>query len=83
MGLIPAGAYRNREFREAMTRFSETVPGPLQSVLVDPQTSGGLLMSVAAGQAADLVSALKDAGIEAAADIGKIVADAEELIRVV
>jgi selenide,water dikinase len=82
MGLIPAGAYRNRDFRESMIRFSETVSRAVQNVLVDPQTSGGLLISVGPGDAAGLVSALKDAGIEDAADIGKIVADPEEIIRV-
>jgi len=83
MGLIPAGAYRNREFRESMTRFSDTVPGTVRSVLVDPQTSGGLLISVGRRDAPGLVSALKAAGIEEAADIGEIVSDPAEIIRVV
>jgi selenide,water dikinase len=82
MGLIPAGAYRNRDFRESMTRFSETVPRTVQNVLVDPQTSGGLLISVGPEEAGELVSALKDAGIEEAADIGEIVPDPGEIIRV-
>jgi selenide,water dikinase len=82
MGLIPAGAYRNKEFREAMTRFSKTVPRAVKNVLVDPQTSGGLLICVEASEAADLVSSLKDAGIEDAADIGEIVSNSEEIIMV-
>jgi selenide,water dikinase len=83
MGLIPGGAYRNREFREAMTRFSETVSQPLQSVLVDPQTSGGLLISVGPNDAAGLVAALKDGGVEEAAEIGEVIADPDEIVRVV
>jgi selenide,water dikinase len=83
MGLIPAGAYRNRDFREPMTRFSETVPRAVQDVLADPQTSGGLLIGVKENAAADLLSALKDAGIEEAAEIGEIVHDAAEIIRVI
>jgi len=82
MGLIPAGAHRNREFRESMTRFSESVPKPLQLALTDPQTSGGLLISVARSDVAGLLEALKEAGIEDAADIGEIVADPEGIIRV-
>lgn len=82
MGLIPAGAYRNREFRESMTRFSETVPRAVQNVLVDPQTSGGLLISVRPHEAAGLLLALKDAGIEEAAEVGEIVADSGETISV-
>ena len=82
MGLIPAGAYKNREFRESMVIFGKTVNRTLQDVLFDPQTSGGLLMSVKASQAAGLVAALKDAGIEAAAEIGEVVDGPEEKIRV-
>jgi selenide,water dikinase len=54
----------------------------LQDVLFDPQTSGGLLMSVKASQASSLVAALKDAGIEDAAEIGEVVDGPEEKIRV-
>jgi selenide, water dikinase len=83
MGLIPAGAYKNREFRESMIEFAETVPRSRQDVLVDPQTSGGLLISVAAHQGDNLVAALKDAGIGDAAQIGEILDGPEEKIWVV
>lgn len=73
MGLIPAGAYKNREFRETMTQFSGNVDQSLQAVLVDPQTSGGLLISVKASQASQLLSALKNAGISDAALIGEVI----------
>jgi len=82
MGLIPAGAYKNREFREAMTQFSENVDRSLQAVLVDPQTSGGLLISVKASQASQLLSALKDAGISDAAQIGEVFDGPEEKILI-
>lgn len=78
MGLIPAGAYKNREFREPMLRFAETVERTLQDVLVDPQTSGGLLISVKASDSAGLVTALKDAGIRDAAEIGAVFDSPEE-----
>ncbi len=82
MGLIPAGAYRNREFREGMLDFAESVERTRQDVLADPQTSGGLLISIPEAQAADLVSALKDSGIADAADIGAVTAGPDETIRV-
>ena len=82
MGLIPAGAYKNREFRDPMTTFAEKVKRSLQDVLFDPQTSGGLLISVSRHQAGDLVSALKDAGIGDAAVVGEVLKDAEEKIWV-
>jgi len=83
MGLIPAGAYKNREFREQMITLAATVPRTLQDLLFDPQTSGGLLISVSDGHCHDLVSALTDGGITDAAPIGDIVDSQEERISVV
>jgi selenide,water dikinase len=83
MGLIPAGAYKNKEFREAMIAFAENVPRALQDVLFDPQTSGGLLISVSEIHAAALVAALKDGGIDDAAQIGEIIDSPEEKIWVI
>jgi selenide,water dikinase len=83
MGLIPAGAYKNREFRESMIEFAETVALSRQDVLVDPQTSGGLLISVSGNHAAGLITALKDAGVGDAAEIGEVQNGPEEKIWVV
>ena len=82
MGLIPAGAHKNRAFREEMIAFAETVPRAFQDVLFDPQTSGGLLISVSENQADALVAALKDQDIGDAAQIGKINDGPEERIHV-
>ena len=46
MGLVPAGAYANRKFVGDKVEFSEDVPEEVQDVLYDPQTSGGLLISL-------------------------------------
>jgi selenide,water dikinase len=83
MGLIPAGAYKNRDFREKMITFAETVPRTLQDLLFDPQTSGGLLISVNDVHCNELVSALKEGGIADAAHIGDIVDSQEERISVI
>ena len=82
MGLIPAGAYKNREFRETMIDFAETVTRAMRDVLFDPKTSGGLLISVAGRHAGELVAALHDAGINAA-QIGEILNGPEEKIWVI
>ena len=83
MGLIPAGAYRNREFREPMVVFAEAVERSRQDALFDPQTSGGLLISVRGTQAGGLVEALRDAGVEESAEIGLVLTGPEEKIWVV
>jgi selenide,water dikinase len=82
MGLIPAGAYKNREFREPMLYIEGSVPRSLQDVMFDPQTSGGLLIGVRKGQASDLVAALHMAGVGAASDIGEVIDGPEEKIHV-
>ncbi len=82
MGLIPAGAYKNREFREAMITFADSVGRTRQDVLFDPQTSGGLLICVSAGDAPEIIAALKNAGITAAADIGEVLENPQEKIWV-
>jgi selenide,water dikinase len=82
MGLIPAGAYKNREFRESMITFAESVDRSRQDVLFDPQTSGGLLICVSAGDAPGIVAALKDGGIIEAAVIGEVLGGPREKIWV-
>ena len=52
-------------------------------MLFDPQTSGGLLLSVPGSQADELVTALKQAGVQAAARVGEAVDDDQGYVRVV
>lgn len=73
MGLIPAGAYNNRKFREAFVDFGADVSQSVQDLLFDPQTSGGLLIAVAANEAELLVAALKANGIDCASIVGEVV----------
>jgi selenide,water dikinase len=80
MGLIPAGAYKNREFREKMIQRGPDVNREVEDLLYDPQTSGGLLIGVAESHAESLVAALKAGGIEVAADIGEVIDGPEEII---
>jgi selenide,water dikinase len=54
-----------------------------EELLFDPQTSGGLLFSVPVSQAGDLVMKLKQAGSEAAAQVGEVVSNANPCIRIV
>jgi selenide,water dikinase len=82
MGLIPAGAYRNRDFRRFMVDFASSVDRALQDVLFDPQTSGGLLICVAPEIAEELLKDLKANGIKDAAIVGEVVTEPKERIIV-
>lgn len=54
-----------------------------EELLFDPQTSGGLLLSLPAVQADDLLAALKEAGVEDAARVGEVVGDGKPFVKVV
>ena len=73
MGLIPGGLHRNRDFRAHMVEVSEQVPAYLADILFDPQTSGGLLISISADRAPELLGRMHEEGISEAAVIGEIV----------
>jgi selenide,water dikinase len=46
MGLVPAGAHKNREFFKSKTQIDSGVDRALGDLMFDPQTSGGLLISL-------------------------------------
>ncbi len=72
MGLVPAGTYNNREFREGMVDFAPSVDSLVQDVLFDSQTSGGLLICVDRENADELLEKLRQKGMDNAAIIGDV-----------
>jgi len=82
MGLVPAGAFNNKKFRIHMMDISPEVDPVLIDVLFDPQTSGGLLISVPEAHAPGLLASLRDAGIADAAVVGEVTEGPEEKITV-
>lgn len=55
-GAIPGGLKNNREFAGSSVRFDRVLPPGVEDLLFDPQTSGGLLISLPAKDAATLES---------------------------
>ena len=72
MGLLPGGLHRNRSYREHMVEMGQTVPQYLSDIMYDPQTSGGLLISVPADKADRLLEDMHRKGVTDAAIIGEI-----------
>ncbi len=72
-GVFPGGMGRNREFFETHVTFADGIDEATQNLLFDPETSGGLLMSVAADKADALLSDLLEAGDDAVR-IGEVAA---------
>ncbi len=63
MGIVPEGAYRNREFVTEDVDLGGTKEVYID-LLCDPQTSGGLLASVPGDNVESVHSELKNAGVE-------------------
>lgn len=57
-GIVPGGAYRNREYLAATTDIKPTVSTALSDICFDPQTSGGLLISLPESEARPLLQKL-------------------------
>jgi len=64
-GIIPGGTERNMNYLSKKVSIAADVPKPLVPVLYDPQTSGGLLLSVPKEDADILMSNLAAAGVDA------------------
>jgi selenide,water dikinase len=72
MGMIPGGLNRNRDYRKSIVKMDNDVDGIMADILFDPQTSGGLLMSVPAEKASILLERLREARISGASIIGEV-----------
>ena len=71
MGLVPAGAYRNRQYAQAGAAVRGSISLALEDILYDPQTSGGLLFAQPEAEAQSCLAQLRQA-IPAAAIIGYV-----------
>jgi selenide,water dikinase len=80
-GAIPNGLKNNREFVSCSVELRGLVSPEVENLLYDPQTSGGLLISVEAGDARALVDELLSAGVPVAS-VGEVVPRQEHSIVV-
>jgi selenide,water dikinase len=80
-GYIPGGLNNNRDFAECVVSYEDGVPEDARTILFDPQTAGGLLISVAPDDAERLANSLQAAGVPAV-QIGEVKARSKPLIAV-
>ncbi len=80
-GYIPGGLKANREFAECAVEFAAGISDAVQTLLFDPQTAGGLLISVAAVDAERLARELQRNGVPAV-EIGQVLPRTQPLISV-
>lgn len=79
MGIIPAGAYSNRDFLEGLVQIDPQLPLAISDLLFDPQTSGGLLISLPEKAAFALLAELKQI-LPAVEIIGEVLAPRDETV---
>jgi len=72
IGLVPGGAHSNRQFFSCKVEAYSNVSELLLDILYDPQTSGGLLISLPSGEAEKLVDALKREGHVYSSIVGEV-----------
>ena len=82
MGVVPGGLHRNRVFRMHMIEIDSPCPDWMIDIFFDPQTAGGLLISLSSEQAEMLIKKLHTEGMDEAAIVGEVVREVKGKIRV-
>ena len=72
-GFTPCGTSNNRSSYSRYVSIPKHLPEGMAGLLFDPQTSGGLLISVSQNKAQLLLKRLKDKGIKEASIIGRVI----------
>jgi selenide,water dikinase len=73
----------NRQLADGFWEAARSMTPAAEELLFDPQTSGGLLLSVPEAQADDLVKALHAAGVETAVRVAQVIDGERPMVRVV
>jgi selenide,water dikinase len=81
-GVVPGGLLRNKQFRLPMIDAAASCPPWLLDILFDPQTAGGLLISLPLRDAEKLLDRMHQEGITEAAIVGEVVAASGSVVRV-
>lgn len=82
IGIIPAGAYENQAYIEEHVIFDASVETAIRDIMFDPQTSGGLLISIPKAQVEDLMSFYKKRLNTKATIIGEVTEKKDKYIYV-
>jgi len=73
--IFPGGARANKRFADSFTHWRDDIPEPMRIALCDPQTSGGLLISVSREKVDTLMEAMERRSVKWATIVGEIVAE--------
>jgi selenide,water dikinase len=80
-GVFPGGQKNNKLFAQSVVEMGDGVPAEIAGLLYDPQTSGGLLISISPADTEALLSELHAVGVTAA-KVGRVLERGNAWIRV-
>ena len=81
MGLIPKGCYDNKKFVGNNYILENEIDESLLNVMFNPETSGGLLITVPENEVEDILEKLKEIPTRFAV-IGKVVEKSEKYLTI-
>lgn len=82
MGIVPAGAYENKVYFEDKVNFVDDIEESVIDVLYDPQTSGGLLISLPKDRADEFLFELKNSKALVYEIIGEAIEKEDKLLNI-
>ena len=82
MGCIPGACFRNQEYVKTACLFSADLDYNMRMLMLDAQTSGGLLISVRNEVADDILMDLRNSNYPSSQIIGQVIPGTDEQIQV-
>lgn len=83
MGIIPAGKYNNEGYLREHVSFADSIKQEIKDIMYDPQTSGGLLISVPEEHFEKLMEELRNRNKTDFNVVGKVKEKSEYAIEVI
>ncbi len=83
IGCLPGACFRNQEYVDEYCLFDDDVPYEYKMLLLDAQTSGGLLICTSKESVNNMLDDLKSSGYTVSAVIGSVVEKDDKFIHVI
>ncbi len=83
IGCIPGACFRNQEYVTKNIKFEDDVIYEYQMLMLDAQTSGGLLICAPSDSVEKMLEELKNSGYPDSAVVGRVVEKEDKFVRVI
>jgi len=81
-GILPGAIERNKESCSRLVVVTDSLPQEMVDICYDAQTSGGLMIAIAEGDADDFLKALHSEGVADAVVIGNVLGKGSGLVQI-